>query len=164
MLSPVWYLIFLLLMIRCYVASSDLGFQIGEPFPGFYAEQNNLVDASESADRTDTTEFLEAGLIQSVDQCGDNSNPESRKMRSKRQEACSSRRRPSRDNGRSETEAPSNSPQIVPVAGDNPASKSAQQPNEDANLCPLSAPYPVCADPLVFPIVPDTLFLTISLG
>lgn len=160
MLSPVWYILFLLSMIRCCVSNSDLGIQVGEPFPSFDAEPNNLVDASEPPDQTDTREFSEVGLIQSIDQCRYSFNQKPRKLRSRRGEACPSLRQPFRDNGRGGTEAPIQLPQIVPAAGENPASlNSVKQPNPDDNLCPPAAPYPVCADPAAFPIAPDALFL-----
>lgn len=157
MFSPVWYLLSLLSMIRCCVASSDLGIQDGELFPSFDAELNNLFYASESPDRADTREFSEVGPIQSIDQCRYNSNQKSRKMRSKRGEACPTFRQPFRDRGRSGTEVPSPLLQIVPV--NSAPEKSVQQPNPDDNLCPPAARYPVCADPAAFPIAPDTLFL-----
>lgn len=161
MLSPIWYLLFLLPMIRCCVTSSNLDIQIGEPFPSFDAEPNNLFPASESADQTETRMLSDLGFIQNINPCRYNSNQKSRKMRFKRGEgeACTSHQT-FRDNGRSGTEAPSHLPQIVPVAGDNPAPEnSVQQPNPDDNLCPPAARYPVCADPVAFPIAPDTLFL-----
>lgn len=161
MLSPICYLIFLLSMIRCCVTSSDLDIQIGEPFPSFDAEPNNLFPASESPGQTDTRVFSEVGQIQSIDQCRYNSNRKSRKMRFKRKEgeACLPHQ-PFRDNGRSGTKAPSQLPQIVPVAGENPAPEnSVPQPNPDDNLCPPAARYPVCADPAAFPIAPNALFL-----
>lgn len=159
MLSPICHLLFLLSMIRYCVTSSDLDIQVGELFPSFDAEPNSLFPASESPDRTDTRLFSEVGLIQSIDQCRYNSNQKSRKMRFKRGESCPPLRQPFRDNGRSGTEAPSQLPQIVPVAGDDPAPEnSVRQPNPDDNLCPPAARYPVCADPLAFPIAPDTIF------
>lgn len=160
MLSPISNLLFLLSMIRYCVTSSDLDIQVGELFTSFDAEPNSLFPASESPDRTDTTVFSELGLIQSIDQCRYNSNQKSRKMRFKRGETCPSLRQPFRDNGRSGAEAPSHLPQIVPVTGDNPVPEnSVRQPNPDDNLCPPAARYPVCADPVAFPIAPDTLFL-----
>lgn len=159
MLSPIRYLLFLLSMIRYCVTSSDLDIQVGELFPSFDAEPNNLLPASESPDRTDTIVFSEVGLIQSIDQCQYNSNQKSRKMRFKRGTGCPSLRQPFRDNGRSGTEAPSYLPQIVPTAGDTPAPEdSVRQPNPDDNLCPPATRYPVCADPAAFPIAPDILF------
>lgn len=160
MLSPVSYVLFLLSMIRCCVTSSDLGTQDGELFSSFDAEEpNNPFHASESLDRTDNREFPEIGLIQSIDQCQYNSNEKFRKMRSKR-EACPSLHQPFRDNGRSGAEAPSPLPQIVPAAGEYPATvNSVQSPNPDDSLCPPTARYPVCADPVAFPIAPDTLFI-----
>lgn len=161
MLSPIWYLLLLLSMIRCCVTSSDLDIQIGELFPSFDAEPNNLFPVSESPGQTDTRVFSEVGVIQSIDQCRYNSNQKSRKMRFKREEGGPCKfYQPFRDNGRSGTEAPSHLPQIVPVAGDNPAPEnSVRQPNPDDNLCPPAARYPVCADPVAFPIAPDALFL-----
>lgn len=159
MLSPVYYLLFLLSMIRCCVTSSDLDIQVGELLPSFDAEPNNLFLPSDSPDQTDTRVFSEVGLTQSIDQCRYNFNQKSRKMRFKRGEVCPYPRQPFKDNGRSGTEAPSHLPQIVPVAGENPATESSvRQPNPDDNLCPPVARYPVCADPTAFPIAPDSLF------
>ena len=124
MLTPNRYLILLQSMIRCCITSSDLDIQIGELFPSFDAEPNNLFPVSESPGQTDTRLFSEVGVIQSIDQCRYNSNQKSRKMRFKREEAEACKfYQPFRDNGRSGTEAPSHLPQIVPVAGDNPALK-----------------------------------------
>lgn len=160
MLSPVCYLLFLLSMIRCCVTISDLDIQVGELLPSFDAEPNNLFLPLDSPDQTDTRMFSEVGLAQSIDQCRDNSNQKSRKMRFKREGACPYPRQPFKENGRSGTEAPSHLPQIVPAAGDNPATESSiRLPNPDDNLCPPMARYPVCADPAAFPIAPDTLFL-----
>lgn len=159
MLSPVWYLLFLLSIIRCSVASSDLGIQVGELLPSLDADPNNLFLASESPDETDTRESSELPLIQSNPQCGYNSNKKSRKMRSKRGEVCLPLRQPVRDNGRSGTEEPSHLPQVEPPAGGAPASVfSVLQPKQDDNLCPPAARYSVCADPVAFPIAPDALF------
>lgn len=156
MLSPVWHLIFLLSIIRCCVASLDFGIQVGELLPSLNAEPNNLFLPSESAGGTDTRESSELSLTQSNDQCRYNTNQKSRKMRSKRGEFCSPLREPFKDNGRSRIEQPS---QVVPPASETPASiNSIQQPHTDDNLCPPAARYPVCADPLAFPITPNALF------
>lgn len=157
MLSPVCYLLFLLSIIRRCITSSDLEIQVGELLPIFDAEPNNLSLPSWSPDQADTRVFSEVGPTQSIDQCRYNSNQKSRKMRFKRGEVCPYPRQPVKDNGRSGTEVPS---QIVPVAGDNPATEnSVRKPKPDDNLCPHVARYPVCADPAAFPIASDTLFL-----
>lgn len=158
MLSPVWHLLFLLSVIKYCVAILDLGIQDSELLPSPNIEPNNLVLALESPDGTDTRESSEPPLIQSNDQCRYNANQESRKIRSKRGEFCSSLRQPVRDNGRNGREEPPYLPQIVPQAGKTPASEKSDQPNPDDNLCPPTARYPVCADPVVFPIAPDALF------
>lgn len=150
MLSPVCYPLFLLSIIRCCVASSDLGIQVGEPLPALDAEPNNLFLASESPDGTNTRKSSELPLIQSNNQCRFNANQKSRRMRSKRGEVCLPNGQSVGNNGRSGTEEPSadETPPVLPVL----------KPRPDDSLCPPSARYPVCADPVAFPISPDALF------
>lgn len=159
MLSPVCYPLFLLSMIRCCVAISDLGIQVGEPLPTLDAEPNNLFLASESPDGTNFRTPSKLPLIQSNDQCRYNTNQKSRKMRSKRGEVCSPGGQPVGDNGQSGADKPSPLPQIEPPADGTPDPVlPVLQPHPNDDLCPPEARYPVCADPAAFPITHDALF------
>lgn len=151
MLSPVCYPLFLLSIIGCSVAISDLGIQVGEPLPTLDAEPNNFSLASESPDGTNTRKSSGLPLIQSNDQCRHNANQKSRKMRSKRREVCSPNGESDIDNGQSGTDEP-------PADRTPPSVSPVLQPYQDHNLCPPVARYPVCADPAAFPITPDALF------
>lgn len=159
MLSSVWPLLVLLSIISCCVADSDFGIQSGELLPSLDAEPNTFLLNSESPTGTDIKESSELTLAQSNDQCRYNTNQKPRKMRFKRGDACSPSHVPVRDNGWSGTGEPSSLPSIVPLAGEVPVTVDAvQQPHPDDNICPPAARYPVCADPVTFPITPDALF------
>lgn len=156
MLSPVCYPLFLLSIISCCVASSDLGIQFGEPLPTLDAEPNNLFLASEPPDGTNTRKSSKLPLIQINDQCRYYTNQKYRKMRSKRGDVCSPRGQSVGENGQSGTDRPS---QIEPPADGTPDPVlPVLQPHPNDDLCPPEARYPVCADPVAFPITPDALF------